>query len=794
MNVAKSLNDDILPKLKRSTLRPQSAISSKLFVALGFIAITTIFAGTVSIFALQRFQENFNTLIDKNLPTLADTARINQLSATVADRGAALIISPNTWTRTTIVGQVDDDVEWLEEVLNRIPEKALSANRRSELFDLKSTLLETYKNLNVLTENRIKDVSRLVEIKQHMVQIQKDLVLAQSHVTVAQAGSSQGGLIRKWHMTIHDIIFKLMQGLDEKHTFPLQRLKIDLDIRIDDVHAQISKLPLSLQRKASTRLARINAITLGPNGLFAVKKHLLETINKVQATLAGARTTAERFVIASKLATRDVQQSIAEINTKTRESMSLTLKFMVGFILISAIIAITTFLYVSRTVLLRLSNLRISMLAHADGSVQKIDTSGGDEITDMAKSLQYLVDTLHTRETGLFDAVKEAEHASKAKTRFLAAASHDLRQPLQALNLFVYALESREQDPDKLEIIELIRNSLDSLKELLNTLLDISKLEAGVVQATLKDFAANDIIKRIRHEMTDVAWAKDIELRTVETTAYIHSDPSLLGTVVRNLLDNAIKYTEVGKVLIGCRVRGSYLRFEVWDTGPGFLDHQKELIFQDFYQIDNAARKRTHGLGLGLSIVKRTTELLDCTLGCRSVMDKGSMFWVDVPLSNTSKQDLERQDQAVLMVEHNMMHGNAHIVIFEDDDQVLLGLKSVLENHHYTTLCFSSAQRHLIQKALKDQQLKPDLIIADYRLEGQVTGVEAISILQNLVGKDIPGIIITGDTAPERLREAKKSGFPILHKPIRPEELLEMVHHKLSKGPAPQNADDTKTL
>lgn len=356
----------------------------------------------------------------------------------------------------------------------------------------------------------------------------------------------------------------------------------------------------------------------------------------------------------------------------------------------------------------------------------------------------------------------------------MAAASHDLRQPLQALNLFVYALDSKETDEEKREIITLIRNSLDSLKELLNTLLDISKLEAGVVQPSLKDFAAGPMIDRIRSELTAVAWANDLELRTVDSSASVFSDPSLLETVVRNLVDNAIKYTEQGRVLVGCRRRKGKLRIEVWDTGPGIPADQRELIFQDFYQIENEARNRAQGLGLGLSIVRRMSDLLGCTLGCHSIPGKGSVFWIDTPLSET------RFDSEEVFYPIRLNRGDAHIVIIEDDEQVLMGLKSLLESSGYSTQTFHTANTNAFRNAFVGAADIPDLIIADYRLDAELTGRDAIELIRKTLATEIPAIIITGDTAPERLREAKQSGYPILHKPVMPEELISMVHQTLS--------------
>lgn len=763
--------------------KPQSAISTKLFLALGFITFTAIGAGLASIVALDRFQDNFNTLIYKELPTLEDTAHISQLAVTVANLGASLVISPNTWARENLMGQVTDDTQWLKEILKRVSDQALAGTRKQDLLNLNELLLDTYKTLNTLTENRIVYAEQLDRIDQKTLQLQQDIVSVRLSTNLPDGTFTSSGPLEQWNASIHAVIFNLLEARRLKHPAPLKRMAEKVQETLDEVHRQMAYLPSETKQDAEDIYQGLRTISLGDSGLFTIKKADFDAVIQIEAIMRNTRTIAEQFMSASELATGDIRTAINTTNQQTSKSMSITLKVMVAFILVSALIALGTFLYVSRTVLRRLVMLRRSMVAHAEGTADTIDTSGGDEITDMARSLQYLVDTLHSREVGLTQAKEEAEHASTVKTRFLAAASHDLRQPLQALNLFVYALEGKEKDEEKRDIIHLIRNSLDSLKELLNTLLDISKLEAGVVQTNMKDFAAGPMIDRIKSGLTAVAWASDLELRTVSSSVFVHSDPSLLETTLRNLVDNAIKYTERGRVLVGCRRRGDRLRFEVWDTGPGIPKGQHELIFQDFYQIDNEARKRTHGLGLGLSIVKRMTALLGCNMGCDSQPGKGSVFWVDVPTASTCHEQNRREEPRLAI--DSLPMGDAHIVLVEDDEQVLMGLKSLLESRGYTTLSFQETNRKQIADTFAVKKRMPDLIIADYRLEAKTTGSEAIKMIREIMGRDIPAIIITGDTAPERLREAQRSGFPMLHKPIRPEELMLAIRHALTEARTP---------
>ena len=754
----------------------KSAISTKLFLALGLITITAIVAGAASIVSLNQFQHNYDNLINAELPTLEDTANISQLSMSVVGRGANLIVAPTSWARANLIAQVEDDAAWLEEIVSGISDEALSSARKQELLNLKEQLFSTYNTLNTLTENRIVYAERLLEIDQEIMQLQQDLIAVQSATNLPDGGIAPSGPLRQWNESIHSALFLLTQASRLKHTAPLQSIEKKAMRRIAGVRIHRNFLPTELQFDAEDTLQRLNDIAVGRNGLFQIKLLDLEALNQIEATLRTGRTIAEQFISTADLATQDIRVAITEANRETSQSMNITLQAMIGFILVSVLVAVATFLYVNRTVLRRLGHLRMSMVAHADGEFAQIDTRGDDEITDMARSLQYLVDTLHSRETGLMDARDEAEKASIAKTRFLAAASHDLRQPLQALNLFVYALESKEDDEEKREIIKLIRNTLDSLKELLNTLLDISKLEAGVVQPQLKDFSVGSIFERIKSELGPVAWASDLELKVVDSSVQIHSDPSLLETVVRNLVDNAIKYTERGTVLVGCRHRKNRLRIEVWDTGPGIPPEQRHLIFQDFYQVDNPARQRAQGLGLGLSIVRRMSDLLGCLMGCESTVGRGSTFWVEVPVAR------ERIQPPVSFTPIRTKRGSSNIVVIEDDEHVLAGLKALLENAGHAVDAYHTGNPQTLRTAFINSKRAPDIIIADYRLDAEFTGRGAIDLIRKILATDIPAIIVTGDTAPERLREAKESGYPILHKPVRPEELLNMVHETLSRA------------
>ena len=260
---------------------------------------------------------------------------------------------------------------------------------------------------------------------------------------------------------------------------------------------------------------------------------------------------------------------------------------------------------------------------------------------------QRLLEEKVQAEAALQQAKQAAEDANQAKSLFLAAASHDLRQPLQSIALLNSVLRRKVQDRDTLKLIEDQGSILQSITDTLNTLLDLSKCESGVVTPRLIDFPVGQVIDKMDTEFRGQAQAKGLGFRTVLAKAIIRSDPVLLERIVQNFLSNAIKYTKAGKVLLGCRNRGRNLRIEVWDTGIGFPEDERRQIFEAFYQLDNAAREAHKGLGLGLSIVDQLAGLLEHRLDVRSVPGKGSLFAVEVPLVARSGYRPEAREWAI---------------------------------------------------------------------------------------------------------------------------------------------------
>ncbi len=368
-----------------------------------------------------------------------------------------------------------------------------------------------------------------------------------------------------------------------------------------------------------------------------------------------------------------------------------------------------------------------------------------------------------------------AERASAEKSRFLAAASHDLRQPVHALSLFIGALRERNLDAGARRIVADLDETVLALEELFGDLLDISRLDAGVVEPRCVAVAIQPLLARIIQAHTAEAKAKGLSLRLVPCSAIVHTDPTLLDRIVRNLVSNAVRYTDRGGVLVGCR-RGPRLRVCVIDTGRGIASSDHELIFQEFAQIGNPERDRSKGIGLGLAIVRRLCALLDHPLTLRSQPGRGSMFAISVPLAN----DQQRIDWP-RATPFSTGDAAGEILVIDDEPSIREGMRALLTSWNYSVRTAGSFKQALLLVYQGDTA--PNLIICDFRLPGEISGIDTIRQLRGHLRRPIPALLVSGDTGPERLREAAASGLLMLHKPVPRGRLRAAVSH-LIRQPA----------
>jgi signal transduction histidine kinase len=348
-----------------------------------------------------------------------------------------------------------------------------------------------------------------------------------------------------------------------------------------------------------------------------------------------------------------------------------------------------------------------------------------------------------------------AEQASLAKSRFLASASHDLRQPVHALGMFVGALRGHRLEERSVTLIDQVDASVAALDGLFTSLLDISRLDAGGVQNRPADIAVQPLLDRVCRDLAAEAEAKGIDLMLAPTRVAVRSDPLLLERVMRNLIGNAVRYTEQGAVLVGVRRHGRDIRLEVWDTGPGIAPEQCEAVFEEFFQVANPDRDRTKGLGLGLPIVRRLTDIMGHSMEMQSELGRGTVFRVLAP--QVARAAIE--DEA----ERTLAAPTVGVVLAIDDEQAIrAAMRELLTSWGHEVIAVGDGAAAL--KAVADGA-RPDLIICDFRLRAGESGIAVIGALRKTLG-EVPAILLTGDTAPENLRLAMASGYPLLHKPL----------------------------
>ena len=365
----------------------------------------------------------------------------------------------------------------------------------------------------------------------------------------------------------------------------------------------------------------------------------------------------------------------------------------------------------------------------------------------------------------------EAEEANTAKSKFLAAASHDLRQPIHAQGLFLNVLLHTTLTAEQRELVGNIGSASAASVDMLNTLLDFSRIEAGVVCPQIQPFSLQDLFNKIEREFEPQADAKGLTYRSRETPLVAQSDPALVELILRNLVSNAIRYSDAGGLLVACRKRGAHALLEVWDTGMGIAPDQQDEVFKEFHQLGNPERDRRKGLGLGLAIAQGLAKTLAHELSLRSRTQRGSVFRLFMPLAQVIPAKLHTTDtQPSAMMAMGRLRG-VHVLMIDDDESVLTGMAQLLSQWGCQVDTANSIERALVLT----QQKTPDVVISDYRLRDQRTGAQAITELRTLTGINLPALIITGDTAPERLREALSSGVPLLHKPLAPGALYQAL-------------------
>ena len=402
---------------------------------------------------------------------------------------------------------------------------------------------------------------------------------------------------------------------------------------------------------------------------------------------------------------------------------------------------------------------------------EKVILAREDELGRMGRSFNRLKQDLWEQGEGLQNAKIDAERANKAKSLFLASASHDLRQPLNAMQMYIAALQSKVKDKEILRIIEDINSVSMSTARLLNALLDVSELEVGAIKPRFESFSVNNMLISIFQSFLPLAKDKGLNFRVVPSSLYVRSDPALLERILGNFMSNAIRYTNKGSVLIGCRKRGDKVVIEVWDTGCGISDDQMSLIYEDFYQIENKERDRGKGLGLGLALAKRLAESLEHSINSKSTLGAGSCFSVAVDIAENNTEN--NQEESFMNI---MNLSGTNILLVEDDMDVLKATKQLLES--WGCKVKTARNKDEVMNFIKENPYdNPDIILADNRLPGDASGIDITYLIQEKLQASIPCVIMTGDVERNHVQSIIDQGFPVLLKPIQPAKFRAMLSH-----------------
>ena len=370
----------------------------------------------------------------------------------------------------------------------------------------------------------------------------------------------------------------------------------------------------------------------------------------------------------------------------------------------------------------------------------------------------------------------EAEAMNASKTKFFAAANHDLLQPLAAARVFASALSERRLSAPNRELVRHALSALDSVDDMITALLDIAKLDAGVMPPALCSFAIGEVMQRVGAEFGLIAARRKLRLRLFAGGAVVRSDPRLLARILRNLVSNALRYTASGGVLIGHKRVPGGLLVGVWDSGVGIPADQLEEIFEEFHRLPQADDRSERGAGLGLSIVRRISRMLGHPMVVRSVPGRGSVFGIVVPLSDEPASSLAPRRATGAGAGPASLRGRC-VQLIDDEPHVLQGLSVLLTGWGMRVRGASSAAQALESPA-HNCGAGPDLIIADYRLGAGQTGLEAIASLRRRWG-ELPAIVVTADHAAEVQAAIASAGLHLLHKPVRPARLRSLITHVL---------------
>ncbi|VDC24849.1 hybrid sensor histidine kinase/response regulator [Pseudogemmobacter humi] len=411
-------------------------------------------------------------------------------------------------------------------------------------------------------------------------------------------------------------------------------------------------------------------------------------------------------------------------------------------------------------------------LYFSDGSIYRLESWQAPDGCRTTICLD--ITTAQRNERALRKARDAATAADQSKSRFLRAANHDLRQPLAAMKILIYSCIGAREEAERQQALHAMEVSVAIMEDLLGALLNIGQLDAGRIHPSIQTFQISAILERLRIQFDHQAREKGLELRIIPSTAAVVSDRVLLERILSNFVSNAIRYTEVGRVVIGCKQAGGQLQVHVIDTGPGIAPEFREEIFEEFFRISKHQDKRRHSLGLGLNISRRLADILGHRIMLRSLPGRGSDFAIEMPVGNIWHSTISEPE---ISEQIGGEFAGLACLLLEDDPHVREALAALLERWGITVLNLVDLSD--IPRSLAALDRAPDIIVTDYRLHREYLGTEIVNEVNDILEKPCPALVITADTGPELIAGIRAQGYPVLIKPVGPPGLRVVMHNLL---------------
>lgn len=769
---------------------------ARLLLAFFGIAAFTVFAAAAGIYAFREVGARLDAVDARIAPTLS-ALELSRSAERIIAAAPSLLAATDRARRDEVKAELAAEIERLNGRLLELSSARARALPLEKIDPIVSALTARLRDLEDLVARRLAIKQRIKTLRHGLFQTHDatrrllapwlKVLGTEIDMLAAPAGADTGRptnpasarlaslverqrVMRSVQARVSSVADMLAEASTTDRPARLRVLDFQLGLALGELEAVAAGLDARLRPLFLEQVAELRALARGADAIGRARSRELALVSEGEALLSRIRGLSARLTRAvdelGDAAKRDIGGAIRDALSVQRVSTRALLTVAAMSLVTSLLIV---WLYVGRNIVRRLTALSDGMLAIAGGRLDTpLAAEGADEIAAMGRAVEIF--RRNTLERDGF------EIANRYKSRFLASASHDLRQPLHALNLLAAQLRTASSPEERERLVSRIDAAVSSMNELFDALLDVSRLDAGVLEPNVGDFPIEALLTRVETTFAEAAREKGLRLRVVTSRAWIRSDFILLERILFNLVSNALRYTPGGGVVVGCRRRGGGLRIDVCDSGPGIPREQERRIFGEFVQLPVARRDRRGGLGLGLSIVERLARLLGHPIAVDSRLGRGSRFSITVPRGTAR----EAAPEAPAMVAGlaDPVHGK-RVLVIDDDALVLEGMSGILRSWGCEVVTAESGDSALAR--LTARGLAPDLIISDYRLGGGGSGVRAIERLRRELGTAAPAFLISGDTSPEGLREARAGGYQLLHKPVTPMQLRAMLNQLAGK-------------